>query len=292
MEKIVSIVGLTSSGKSDLGIYLAQKFDGEIVSADSRQVYKGLDFCSGKVTKEEMQLVPHHLIDIRDLGEQFTLYDFQKMAYEKIDDILGRGKVPFLVGGTGLYTRSVVEGYNLDETKPDQQERKKLDSLSLEELKEICKDKNLSVPEQATKRRLIRIIETSNTKQGRNMPKYDVLQLAIDFTREEICERIRLRLERRMPNMIKEIKNLVKNGVDKEFLRSLGLEAKFVLDYLDGNFLSYDEFFEKLFIAERQFAKRQKTWFAKEKNIIWIDSHKNVQEIAEELVANFLGKHL
>jgi len=109
MEKLISIVGLTSSGKSDLGIKLALEFNGEIVSADSRQVYKGLDYCSGKVTKEEMNIVPHHLIDVENLGNQFSLYDFQKLAYEKIDDIISRNKVPFLVGGTGLYSGSVVE---------------------------------------------------------------------------------------------------------------------------------------------------------------------------------------
>jgi tRNA dimethylallyltransferase len=124
MEKLISIVGQTSSGKSDLGIALAREFDGEIVSADSRQVYKGLDFCSGKVNEEEQAQAVHHLIDVCDLGTQFTLFDFQKLAYEKIDDIIARGKVPFLVGGTGLYSRSVVEGYNLAKVKPDENKRK------------------------------------------------------------------------------------------------------------------------------------------------------------------------
>ena len=101
MEKIISVIGLTSSGKSSLGIELARAFNGEIVSADSRQVYKGLDFCSGKVTSEELEMVKHHLIDICELGTQFTLFDFQKLAYKSIDDIVSRGKIPFMVGGTG-----------------------------------------------------------------------------------------------------------------------------------------------------------------------------------------------
>jgi len=120
MEKLIAIVGLTSSGKSGLGIELAKKFNGEIVSADSRQVYKGLDWCSGKVTKEEQAEVKHHLIDVCELGSQFTLFDFQQKAYEAIDDIISRKKVPFLVGGTGLYSRSVIEGYDLSPDKPDQ----------------------------------------------------------------------------------------------------------------------------------------------------------------------------
>ena len=126
MKKLIAIVGQTSSGKSSLGIDLAKFFDGEIVSADSRQVYRGLDWCSGKVTKEEMAEVKHHLIDVWDLGNQFTLFDFQKQAYDAIDDILKRNKVPFLVGGTGLYSRSIIEGYNLEPSKPNQELREKL----------------------------------------------------------------------------------------------------------------------------------------------------------------------
>ena len=288
MQKIVVIVGLTSSGKSDLGIYLAQKFNGEIVSADSRQVYRGLDFCSGKVTKEEITIVPHHLLDVANLGEQFTLFDFQKMAYDKIEEILSRRKIPFIVGGTGLYTRSIVEGYELSESKPDKSFREKLEKLPLEELLKLCEKKDISLPSEPTKRRLIRLLEISDKNPRQNKPRYEVLQLAIDFTREEICERIRLRLEKRMPSMIKEIQNLLDRGESKEFLKSLGLEAKFVTDYIDGKFLNYDDFFEKLFIAERQFAKRQKTWFLKEKNIIWLNPHEKLQENAEKLVKNFL----
>ena len=121
MEKLISIVGLTSSGKSGLGIELARLFNGEIVSADSRQVYRGLDWCSGKVSKEEQAEAVHHLIDIANLGEQFTLFDFQQMAYDSIDDIIARGKRPFLVGGTGLYSRAVVEGYQLLKNKPNEE---------------------------------------------------------------------------------------------------------------------------------------------------------------------------
>ena len=183
MEKLVTVVGLTSSGKSSLGIELAKHFNGEIVSADSRQVYKGLDYCSGKVTKEELSMVKHHLIDISNLGEQFTLFDFQKLAYEAIDDIISRKKVPFLVGGTGLYSRSVVEGYSLSEAKPNEELREKLSSLSLEELLEICKEKNIDVQGEQTCRRLIRLIE-KNDSGIKNEPRYEVLQIAIKWSRE------------------------------------------------------------------------------------------------------------
>ena len=288
MEKLVCIVGLTSSGKSSLGIELAKKFNGEIVSADSRQVYKGLDYCSGKVTKEEQAEVKHHLLDIAEIGNQFSLFDFQKLAYEKIDDIISRGKVPFLVGGTGLYSRSVVEGYSLSNEKPNEQMRNKLSKLSLDELKRLCEEKNINTTGEQTCRRLIRLIE-KQTEQKPNVPRYNVLQIGIRWDREQIYERIRQRLEMRMPNMIKEIKSLIDRGYDRDFLMSLGLEAKFVLMYLENYFDSYETFFEELFKEERHFAKRQQTWYNKEKNIVWIDANENLFENAIKEVEKFLN---
>lgn len=289
MEKLISIVGLTSSGKSSLAIELAKKFNGEIVSADSRQVYKGLDWCSGKVTKEEMEMVKHHLIDIMELGNQFTLFDFQKLAYQSIDDIISRKKIPFMVGGTGLYSRSVVDGYVLSEKKPDNNIREQLSNLSLEQLLEICKEKGIDAAGEQTCRRLIRLIETDNEK-NKSQPRYDVLQIGIKWSREDIYERIKIRLQARMPFMIEEIKTLIANGCDKSFLMSLGLEAKFVTRYLDGEFASYEEFFEELFKEERHFAKRQQTWYNKEKNLIWIDAKDNLLEQATILIDEFLSK--
>lgn len=290
MEKLISIVGLTSSGKSGLGIELAKIFNGEIVSADSRQVYKGLDWCSGKVTHEEQMTIRHHLIDVAELGDQFTLFDFQKQAYDAIDDIIARGKVPFLVGGTGLYSRSVVEGYNLSEDKPNLELRNKLEKLSKEELISICQNEQIDISGEITSRRLIRLIELKRNPRLENKPRYDVLQIGINWSKEQIHERIKLRLELRMPNMIEEIKGLLNKGVDKEFLMSLGLEAKFVIRFLDGEFASYDEFFGLLFTEERHFAKRQMTWFKKEKNLIWIDAGETLVSDAEKIVREFLEK--
>ena len=290
MEKLISIVGLTSSGKSGLGIELAKRFNGEIVSADSRQVYRGLDWCSGKVTNEELAMARHHLIDVANLGEQFTLFDFQKQAYDAIDDIISRGKLPIMVGGTGLYSRSIVEGFDLSEDKPNLELREKLEKLSKEELVDICKDRNIELPDEITCRRLIRLIEKSQSPKKENKPRFDVLQIGIDWSKEEIHDRIKRRLEYRMPNMIKEIKGLLERGVDKEFLKALGLEAKFIIRYLDGEFSGYDEFFELLFIEERHFAKRQKTWYRKEKNIIWLSGSDDIEIKACELIEKFLNE--
>lgn len=290
MKKLVSIIGLTSSGKSGLGIELAQIFGGEIVSADSRQVYKGLDWCSGKVTHEEQLAVKHHLIDVANLGEQFTLYDFQQQAYKAIDDIVSRGKVPFLVGGTGLYSRSVVEGYNLAEQKPDAGLRCRLEKLPKEELVSICKNEGIELPSEITSRRLVRLIELKHNPKPENKPKYEVLQIGINWSKEQIHERIKTRLEFRMPNMIEEIKNLIAGGVDKVFLKSLGLEAKFIVRFLDNEFSSYDEFFNLLFTEERHFAKRQMTWYKKEKDIVWLDGADDLLNKVTKLVKEFLKK--
>ena len=288
MEKLISIVGLTSSGKSGLGIELARFFNGEIVSADSRQVYKGLDWCSGKVNEQEQSMAKHHLIDIAELGEQFTLFDFQREAYKAIDDIISRNKVPFMVGGTGLYSRSVVEGFDLSEDKPNLELREKLEKFSKDELVKKCEEKKIELPDEITSRRLIRALEKAESPKKENKPKYEVLQIGIDWSKEEIHDRIKTRLEFRMPNMIEEIKSLLARGVSKDFLMSLGLEAKFIVRFLDGEFSSYEEFFELLFTEERHFAKRQRTWYRKEKSIIWLDGNDDVFEKAKELVKNFL----
>lgn len=289
MKKIIAIVGLTSSGKSSLGIELAKFFDGEIVSADSRQVYKGLDWCSGKVTKDEQLEAKHHLLDVASLGERYTLFDFQRDAYTAIDEILSRNKLPILVGGTGLYVRAVTEGYSLTEDKPNEKLRAELETKPLAELLEMAKSKNIEIPAEPTVRRLVRLLEKSETQKP-NQPIYDVLMLGIKWSREQIYERIKIRLEKRMPHMIEEIKTLLKNGVSEEFLVSLGLEAKFIVRYLNGEFSSYDEFFDELFKEERHFAKRQQTWFNKDKNLVWIEADKHLPERAKKLIEEFIKK--
>lgn len=287
MEKLIAIVGLTSSGKSTLGIELANFFNGEIVSADSRQVYEGLDWCSGKVSKEEQAQAVHHLLDVCPLGKRYTLFDFQSDAYKEIDNIILRHKLPILVGGTGLYVRAVTEGYSLTNDKPNEELRKTLEQKSLDELICLAREKNIDIPAEPTARRLARLLEKNETALPNN-PKYDVLMIGIKWSREDIYERIKLRLEARMPFMIEEIKNLLQEGVSKEFLLSLGLEAKYIIWYLDGKFSSYEEFFEELFKEERHFAKRQQTWFNKDKNIIWLDAKDHLPEKAKNIIEKFL----
>lgn len=290
MEKLIAIVGQTSSGKSDLAIKLAKFFGGEIVSADSRQVYRGLDWCSGKVTKDEQKEVKHYLIDVEDLGNQFSLYDYQKMAYSAIDEIINKNKLPFLVGGTGLYSRAIIEGYNLSEVSPNNKLRQKLEMKSVDELLELCKQKGIVIKGEINKRRLIRMIETFGKTKIENNPKFEVLQIGISCSKEEIYQKIKVRLEKRMPHMIEEIKNLLNQGVEKEFLMTLGLEAKHIILYLDGEYKTFEEFFDNLYKEERHFAKRQKTWYNREKNIVWLEADDNLFENAKKLITEFINK--
>lgn len=292
--KLVAIVGTTASGKSSLGIDLAKHYNGEIISADSRQVYRHLDLGTGKVTKEEMAEVKHHLIDILDLNQPFSVAHFQKLAYEAIDDVLDRGHLPFLVGGTGLYTRAVVEGYNLSDVPPDIEKRKMLEGLDRDELCLRLEKLGEKVSDDEPTRRLIRRLEKLEKgvkSENLSHPRYDVLQLGLTFDREELYSRIGLRLDQRIKEgMIDEVREVVKLGATPEFLEGLGLEYRLTYRYITGKYKSFEEYREDLFKQIRHFAKRQMTWFRKEKNIVWLDSKGDYLQEAISLIDDFLKK--
>lgn len=297
MNKLVVITGTNASGKSGLGIELAKKYNGEVVSADSRQVYTGFDLGSGKVTKEEMQGVPHHLIDVAPANVFFSLLDFQKQAYEAIDDILARGKVPFLVGGTGLYVNAVVDGYDIREEKQNPVIRAKVNAMTIEELIRELEDKNpkaLVNTDLKNKRRLERAVERTllgNTEEKVNKPRYETLVLGVTWPRETLYERIHERLDKRLDQgMIEEVKNLKAAGATDEFLYGLGLEYKYINMYLNGQFDTYDAFYKKLFMEIRHLAKEQMTWFRKRKDLTWIDMTKEPYKEAVGLIEQFLNQ--
>ena len=292
--KLVAIVGTTASGKSSLGIDLAKHYNGEIISADSRQVYRHLDLGTGKVTKEEMAEVKHHLIDILDLNQPFSVAHFQKLAYEAIDDVLKRGHLPFLVGGTGLYSRAVVEGYNLSDVPPDIEKRKMLEGLDRDELCLRLEKLGEKVSDDEPTRRLIRRLEKLEKgvkSENLSHPRYDVLQLGLTFDREELYSRIGIRLDQRIKEgMIDEVREVVKLGATPEFLEGLGLEYRLTYRYITGKYKNFEEYREDLFKQIRHFAKRQMTWFRKEKNIVWLDSKGDYLKEAISLIDDFLKK--
>lgn len=295
MEKLVVITGTNASGKSGLGIELAKHYNTEIVSADSRQVYRGFDLGSGKVTLEEMQGVPHHLIDVADANEFFSLLDFQTQAYEAIDGIIERGKVPFLVGGTGLYINSVVDGYDIRKENLDPAIRQQVLAMSHDELIAFLKEKNPKVLETIdlkNKRRLERAVErviSGNTEERVNKPRYETLVLGVTWPRDVLYSRIHERLDRRLDQgMIEEVENLKAAGATDDFLYGLGLEYRFINMYLNGQFTSFRAFYDKLFMEIRHLAKEQMTWFRKRKDIHWIDMEGNPKAEAMKLIDDFL----
>ena len=297
-NKLVVILGTNASGKSGLGIELALKFGAEIVSADSRQVFKGLDLGSGKVTKEEMKGVPHFLLDVAAPGDFFSLMDYQKLAYEAIDDIVSRGKTPFLVGGTGLYVNAVVDGYNLTDAPVDEELRKKVEAMSLNELQDLITEKCSigGIPENldmSNKRRLERAAEKLLMGKPLNLEsvkRYDTLCLGVTWERQKLYKRIEERLDRRLEQgMIEAVENLMKQGVSDDFLYKLGLEYRYIMMYLRGRFDSKEAFREKLFMEIRHLAKEQMTWFRKRKDITWLDMETDPINQAEGLISAFVG---
>lgn len=296
MNKLLVIAGTNASGKSGLGIELAKKYDAEIVSADSRQVFVGLDLGSGKVTPEETKGVPHHLIDVAKPNDFFSLTDFQDLAYKSIDDIHSRGKKAFLVGGTGLYVNSIVDGYNIKKEMVDEKLRNEVAAKSINELIDILHEKNPAILETIdlkNKRRLERAVERAIqgiTEAPKNTPHYETLVLGVTWPREVLYERIRERLDRRLDEgMLDEVKNLRANGATDEFLYSLGLEYRFILMYLRGEFKNFDAFYNKLFMEIRHLAKEQMTWFRKRTDIHWIDMSGDPVSEASKLIDEFYG---
>lgn len=297
MNKLVVVAGTNASGKSGLGIKLAKKYNAEIVSADSRQVFEGLNLGSGKVTEEEMDGVKHHLLDVVKPNDFFSLSDYQRLAYEAIDDISSRNIKPFLVGGTGLYVNSVVDGYNLNSSEPDEKIRKEVEEKSIEELIEIIKSDNPKALERLdlkNKRRLERAVEKIMSGDFEEKPsekRYDTLVIGVTWPREELYERIRIRLDKRLSEgMIEEVVKLREEGATDEFLYKLGLEYRYILMYLRGEFESFDAFYNKLFMEIRHLAKEQMTWFRKRTDIRWIDMTKDPFTESCKLIDEFYNE--
>ncbi|MEI7728200.1 MAG: tRNA (adenosine(37)-N6)-dimethylallyltransferase MiaA [Verrucomicrobiota bacterium] len=280
MQKLVVILGTNASGKSELGIRLAAHFGSEVVSADSRQVYRGLDLGSGKITPAQAGKVKHHLIDVADVAEYYSLAQYQQAAYRSIDSLAAAGKLPFLVGGTGLYINAIVEGYELVDVPPNDLLRAELETLSPAQLVERLQKADPEAARQTdpnNPRRLIRALEIAaaghaHSAARKHSPRYNCLQLGLTWPREILEQRIEHRLRERLANgMIEEVAGLRARGVSDLRLEKLGLEYRYVTRYLCGELASLDDLRLQLGIAIRQFAKDQLTWFKRDRRIIWLD---------------------
>ena len=291
---LISVVGTTASGKSGLGIDLAEHFGGEVVSADSRQVYRGLDLGTGKVTPEECRGVPHHLLDIIDPGTPFSMAEYQPMAYEAIDGILARGKVPFLVGGTGLYARAVTSGYRLVDVVPDEAFRAETEKKPRADLVRAIAAYGVDASDpQISPRRLVRILEKLRAgapAENESHPRYQTLQLGLTWDRDVLYTRIEERLDARIDaGMVDEVQGLLDRGVSPDFLDRLGLEYRYTTWYLQGRFATFSDYREKLLTEIRRFAKRQQTWFRRDADIVWLDTAGDYTARAISLTEAFLA---
>ena len=293
LPKVVAVVGTNASGKSALGIELARRYGAEIISADSRQVFRGLDLGSGKVTQEETQGVPHHMIDVREPGEFFSMADFQRMSYALIDEIRARGHLPMIVGGTGLYVDSVLDGYQLSDKEPDLAYRAELETLTTPALYEklIALVPDVQV-EKNNRNRVMRMLERlhdGDTAAPGKQKRYESLRLGVSWPRDVLRARIDERLERRLEQgMIEEVQGLLDRGVSREFLLGLGLEYRFITQYLTGEIPDRDEMLARLAQAIKKFAKRQMTWFRRNPDIVWLDMQGDFLAQACEAVEAFL----
>ena len=283
---LITVLGPTASGKTAFAARLGYKLGGEIISADSRQVYRGMNIGTGKDYQDYMvegHIIPYHLIDIVNAGEEYNVFEFQKDFARVFQEIHDRKSFPIMCGGTGLYIESVLNSYKLIQVPINKNLREDMNKKPMEELAEIYR--NFRVPHNITdtgnRKRLIRAIEietfySGNNKREDNFPVINGKILGIQIDRDERRRKISERLKNRIENgLIEEVQQLIKSGVTEEKLVYYGLEYKFISWFLIGK-ISKEEMFEKLNTAIHQFAKRQMTWFRKMERegteIFWIDA--------------------
>ena len=281
---MIGIIGPTASGKTSLAVAIADKIGGEIISADSRQVYVGMDIGSGKDLSEfeiEDRKIPYHLIDIKDPGYEYNVYEYQQDFYKAYNDIVDRKKTPVLCGGTGLYIEAILKGYKLIQVPRNEKLREQLGNKEDDELIALLSAyKELhNSSDSSDRNRLIRAIEIAlYTKENRiveeKYPEIDYHLFAIHFERAQLKKRITKRLRERLDEgMVVEVEGLLKKGISADQLKFYGLEYKFLAQYVIGE-LNYNDMYQKLNAAIHQFAKRQMTWYRRmERNgiaIHWI----------------------
>lgn len=283
--KVVAVVGPTASGKTSLSIKLAQTFNGEIISADSRQVYRGMDIGTGKVTKEEMAHIPHHLLDIAHPMDIYTGIDFKRDATVALEKIISRDRLPIVAGGTFFYLELLRGNMQAAPVEPNPAFRKTLETYSNLELLESLRDKDArraDTIDPDNRRRLERSLEIIHTlgevpEVHTTESDYDWLLLGIDIPKEVLHKNIKIRLQTRLEQgMVEEVQQLLDSGVTPKRLDDFGLEYRYILKYLQQE-ISYSEMCEQIELKSRQFAKRQLTWLKRYPEIHWV----NPEHLAE-----------
>lgn len=285
---LIVIVGETASGKSALGLELAKKFEGEIISADSWNVYPGFDIGTAKPTQRDRQLVKHHLLDIADPIQGFSAAVYKRLANEAIDDILNRNKIPFLVGGTGLYVDAVIYNYGFLPKGQDAR-RKELNDKTLEELIKIAQEKDISLEEIdiRNKRRVIRAIESEGQKPVSKPMRPQTLIIGMKVTKDQLSNRISQRVDRMITAGLEDEVRILssKLGWETEPMKGIGYQQW--KEYFEGT-QSLEQTRERIVKASSGLAKRQRTWFKRNQNIQWCEQ----PEQANKLVEHFLSNNL
>ena len=295
LKKMLAIVGPTATGKSDLAVELARQFNGEIISADSRQVYKGMDLGSGKITKKEMRGIKHHLLDaISPAGRAiFSAGQFKKLADRAVIQIERRGRLPILTGGTGFWIDTVAFNRSYPEVPPNLRLRARLEKLPAEKLFAQLGALNpvrAAGIDAKNKRRLIRAIEIAKFLKGKNFevtaaPTHQVLFLGLDLPAGALEKRIAKRLAKRLKaGMLKEAKRLHRRGVSWKKMESFGLEYKFMALHLQGKIPERKEMEFQILTASRQYAKRQRTWFKRNHQIHWLNAGDKKTALRQSIV--------
>ncbi len=291
-QKIVVVLGATATGKSNLAVALARRFNGAIISADSRQVYRGLNLGSGKITKKETRGIPHYLLDVASPRRRFSAAHFKKMAQAAIKKIRCQNKLPIICGGTGFYIRALIDDLPIPAVKPNLKLRAKLEKKTIEELfKELKKadPRRAKAIDPRNPRRLIRALEIIYTT-GKVVPPLNISRLKSDFNdykplflglqlpRPKLARRIKIRLQKRLKQgMLAEVKKLHQQGLSWKRLDDFGLEYRWLAKYLQKR-ISYSEMFTRLQKDIEHFAKRQMIWFKRDPRIIWIKNRSEAQK--------------
>jgi len=304
MSRLVAIVGPTAIGKSNLAMGLAQIIDGEIVSADSRQVYRYMDIGTAKPSLQERTLVPHHLIDVVDPDHDFNLALYQEMAYRAVADIQQRGKVALLVGGSGLYVRAIVGGFRIPQTPPDAELRRNLEEkASKEGAQALHRELEQVDPDAARKidprniRRLIRALEVCRisgvpfSQLQRSSPSFQTLLIGLTTERRDLHHRIDSRVDRMMEQgLVAEVEGLLARGYSLDLPSMSGLGYKQIGQYLQGK-IALDEAVQQMKFETHRFARHQYAWFRpSDKSIRWFDVRNGVEEHIHSLVQGFTEK--